>query len=203
MCSDQAVQVRGIEPVKVCGIRQSTKTQNAKVRFTYINSDLSTQKDIDVDVHIVGVGTDLIYQIGNRDVKFTLNNSDSTLSYDWDFGDGTTDFTLDPKTIHRYSNEGHFTATVNVNDENFNLLYSEKATFDIVDMSHMSLGCSREKSIFLSVITPTTVAGFTGQYQYDSWAGICYVKKIEYQISQGFDCYWLPLYNCKFDGLLP
>jgi hypothetical protein len=34
MCSDQAVQVRGIEPVKVCGIRHSELSRE----------DLATQK---------------------------------------------------------------------------------------------------------------------------------------------------------------
>ena len=42
MCGDQVVQIRGIEPVKVCGIRHIGKICRVKIGITLATSPIKT-----------------------------------------------------------------------------------------------------------------------------------------------------------------
>lgn len=70
-----------------------------------------------------------------KKVKFNGSSSSDTdgsvATYNWDFGDGFSEQTSDPKTKHRYTNPGLYTATLQVTDnENCSVqrIFTGKAT---------------------------------------------------------------------------
>ncbi len=189
----------------------STRSQAITVRFNYKNSDFGIEKQIDVDMYITGLSSlTWSYQISvsGRQAKLWLVDipvDNTSFIYEWDFGDGETETSIEPVIIHRYPNEGQYTPKVKIYDDKLNFLVSSVSNYaiPIKDQSHISVCTSFDKvGILNGYITPTTVLGFSGQIlenELTAGFGTCYVKGTA--TYSGPDSYCLSLYNCAFDDL--
>lgn len=97
---------------------KSSKTQNAKLRIHYVNTDMGITKDIDTTITIIADSPKAVisYTKNNLQVNFnSTGNTDLTgLSYAWNFGDTQTSGEKAPS--HTYSQAGTYLVSLTVTD---------------------------------------------------------------------------------------
>ena len=151
----------------------------------------------------------LTYKIGNRDVQFTLNTGDNTMTYDWDFGDGNTDISFEPTIIHRYNIEGTYNATVDVYDKNDNFLIETTQSVTISLQGAWSFAAQPISDVdYLSglltfAIRSTTKSGFIYETTWNAPLGTCYSNGLNHFNCFGTSCPQMIFYNCTANDLLP
>lgn len=79
---------------------------------------------------------------GNTNTFFLFDASDSSdpdgdiVSYDWDFGDGTTRVTTEPQASHQYQEAGSYTVTLTVTD-NEGATASAETTVEVTELDDL------------------------------------------------------------------
>lgn len=155
----------------------------------------------------------------NRDVRFNLVGAllyeDVSLTYVWKFGDGQFSTTNSSEVIHRYYNEGTYSAEVS--DSLGVLLYNNKS-FVLADQIQASLGgigkedssgnpisVSEEEYLdrIAEYLSPATKVGFIYDVRIYDGKEICYSKGLDYLVLDGVRYVYMPLYNCQSRDLLP
>jgi PKD repeat protein len=100
----------------------SRKTQNAKLRVHYENTELGITKDINTVITIIADGPKAVINstVNNLTVNFDSTVPDDPdvtgLTYLWDFGDGKTATTSSKTFSHTYAAEGFYNVSLIVSN---------------------------------------------------------------------------------------
>lgn len=137
---------------------KSLKTQNAKLRVTFVNAEFGINKNIDTDI-VITAAPKAIINYTKTGLKVTFNSTDPSdpdvtgLKYFWDFGDGVQKTVTAKEVTHLYNESGTYSVTLAVKDEagNFYKAYRDISVTQPVLSSQFDVTKSGMKATFTAL----------------------------------------------------
>jgi PKD repeat protein len=122
----------GLEPETSYTIGTRTVDINGNVNKAWVNQTVTTEKVIvpEIKYPVAKFATNVSEGYAPLTVQFK-DNSENAISFNWEFGDGTT--STDKNPIHTYSTAGIYTVNLTVSNENGS--DSKSATINVLEIT--------------------------------------------------------------------